>query len=421
MVRNKVSEHSLALDVEKLGDVSSQKSFLLGIDGSLRARVFLRLHSLTQKDLLSKLSKGDVLFLLKSMDPDEVTDVLQRIRSEKFKLSILEDLQEDVKHKVEFLLRFHPESAAGLMSLDYVVVSGNQSFSSVIKIVHKHERRTGKFPTIIVEDEGVILGELKGHVLALRGSREKVKNYVSKIHDVHFDESQEVVVDLFRQFRHDKVIVLDDNNFVLGVIYSDDVLQLLQDEPAKSLYSFAGLEREETINDSISEKVKFRYRWLIVSLIAAFFVAFTITPFEHTIERMVLLAVYLPVVAMMGGNAATQTLAVVIRGLTLNQINSGNARKIIFKEVVAGVLNGLIVGVLVGIIAGLFNANFMFGVVISLAMVFNLFIAGFFGSLIPLIIKRLGSDPAPSAIMFIITLTDIFGFVSFLGLAALLL
>jgi magnesium transporter len=417
----KESEHFLASEIEKLSSLKDKKSKLLSVDELVRSRVFLRLHASVQKSLLAHLGNADILSLLRFMDPDEVTDVLQKISSLKVRDSLLSDLQEDVKHKVEFLLRFHPESAAGLMSLDYVVVSGNQSFSSVIKIVQKHERRTGKFPTIIVEVEGVILGELKGHVLALRGSREQVKKYLSKIHSVHFDESQDVVVDLFRQSRHDKVVVLDDNNFVLGVIYSDDVLRLLQDEPARSLYSFAGLEREETINESIRGKVKFRYRWLIVSLIAAFFVAFTITPFEHTIERMVLLAVYLPVVAMMGGNAATQTLAVVIRGLTLNQITASNAKKIIFKEVVAGVLNGLIVGVLVGIIAGLFNSNFMFGVVIGLAMIFNLFIAGFFGSLIPLVIKRLGSDPAPSAIMFIITLTDVFGFASFLGLAALLL
>jgi magnesium transporter len=307
------------------------------------------------------------------------------------------------------------------MNLDYVLVSSNQSLSIVTKTVIKHEKRTGKFPTILVEENGSLIGELKNHLLTIRNPKEKIKNFINNIHTVNYNDSQHEVIKAFRESRHNKVVVLDDTGFVLGIIYSDDVLQLLQDEPVKSLYAFAGLKKEETINDTIKEKVKNRYKWLIISLLAAFLVAATITPFEKTIENMVLLAVYLPVVAMMGGNAATQTLAVIIRGLTLNQINKENAKKILFREIIAGIINGVIVGILVGIIAFLINQNYMFGVVIGTAMIFNLFIAGLFGTIIPLIIKKLGQDPAPSAIMFIITLTDIFGFLTFLGLASILL
>ncbi len=393
----------------------------MSLEGAIRARVFLRLHSVIQKELVNYLSKDVLLSLLKFMDPDEVTDVLQKVSSSKFKDSLLGDLQEELKHKVEFLLRFHPESAAGIMSLDYIIVASNQTLSAINKLVVRHERRTGRFPTILVECDGVIIGELQAHFFAIKSPKDRVLNHVIKIHSVKYDDSQDFIIEKFRESRHDKLVVFDDTGFVLGVIYSDDVLRLIQDEPGRSLYSFAGLEREESIDASVLSKVKFRYRWLIVSLLAAFLVAATIAPFEGTIENLVLLAVYLPVVAMIGGNAATQTLAVVIRALTLNRINSGNARRIILNEVLAGVINGVIVGFFVGLIASFVNSSFMFGVVIGLAMVFNLFIAGFFGSIIPLIIKRLGRDPAPSAIMFIITATDIFGFISFLGLASLLL
>ena len=421
MNKTKETEHSITQDIDKLNNLTLQKNKLLEINESIRSRIFLRLHSSTKQELLKELKKEEILSLLKYMDPDEVTDVLQKIKTDKLRTQILEDLQEEMKHKVEFLMRFHPESAAGLMSLDYIIVSNNQTLSSVNKLVFKHEKRTGKFPTILVEEEGETIGELLGHVLAIRNPKDKIKKHITKIHTVKYDESQDEIIKKFRETRHDKIIVLDDTGYVLGVVYSDDVLILIQDEPGKSLYSFAGLKREETINDSIKEKVKYRYKWLIVSLIAAFIVAATITPFERTIENMVLLAVYLPVVAMLGGNAATQTLAVVIRGLTLNQINKKNAKKIIFNEIVAGIINGLIVGTLVALITTILYQTYMFGVVIGLAMIFNLFIAGLFGSITPLILKRLGRDPAPSAIMFIITATDIFGFLTFLGLATILL
>lgn len=420
MVGFRVSEHALALGVEEeIGSLRKKK--LLEISKGVRSRVFLRLRADTQQGLLDSLSDGEVLVLLKNADPDETTDILQRVSSLKRRRLLLEELQEDIKHKVEFLLRFHPQSAAGLMSLDYVLVSSSQSFSSVERVVVKHERRTGRFPSILVEEDGLVVGELKDHLLTVKNPRSRISGHVSAIHSIRYDASEVDVVKSFRESRHNKVVVLDDSGFVLGVIYSDDVLRLLQDEPVKSLYSFAGLKKEESVNDSIGEKVKNRYKWLIVSLFAAFLVAATITPFEKTIENMVLLAVYLPVVAMMGGNAATQTLAVIIRGLTLNQINKSNARTILFREVISGVLNGILVGVLVGVLAFFINSNFLFGVVIGLAMIFNLFIAGFFGTLIPLVIKHFGQDPAPSAIMFIITLTDVFGFLSFLGLATVLL
>jgi len=419
-MNNKESEHLLYQEIEKETNTENKKNKLLQINEKIKSRVFLRLHVTTQKEILFLLKKEEILDLLKYMDPDEVTDVLQRVSEETKRKKILEELQEETKHKVEFLLRFHPETAAGLMSLDYVVASSKQTLLTVNKLVVKHEKRTGKFPTILVEENGEIIGELPGHFLTTKKPKEKIKNHLIKIHTTKYDESQQEVIKKFRETRHDKIIVMDDTDFVLGIIYSDDILRLIQDEPDKSLYSFAGLKREETINDTIKEKVKYRYKWLIVSLIASFVVA-AIIPFEKTIENMVLLAIYLPIVAMMGGNAATQTLAVVIRGLTLNQINSKNAKKIILKEITAGIINGMIVGIIVGIISAILNQTIMFGVVIGLAMIFNLFIAGLFGSLIPLIIKKLGKDPASSAIMFIITATDIFGFFSFLGLATILL
>jgi len=160
---------------------------------------------------------------------------------------------------------------------------------------------------------------------------------------------------------------------------------------------------------------------LIINLATAFLAASVVSLFQETISAFVLLAVYMPIVAGMGGNAGTQTLAVVVRGLALKEIELKTAKRVIINEIIAGGINGIINGILVAAVAILWNKNPMFGLVIGLAMVINLIIAGFFGAIVPLIMKQLGKDPASSATIFITTATDVFGFLSFLGLATILL
>jgi magnesium transporter len=173
--------------------------------------------------------------------------------------------------------------------------------------------------------------------------------------------------------------------------------------------------------DSALVKVKHRTHWLIINLATAFLAASVVGIFEDIISSMVILAAYLPIVAGMGGNAATQTLAVTVRGLAMKEITSSNAKSIIFNESVAGVVNGTVTGLLAAGVAVWWNKTPLLGLVIGLAMVTNLFVAGFFGTLIPLVMQKLGKDPASSATIFITTCTDVFGFLAFLGLATVLI
>lgn len=207
----------------------------------------------------------------------------------------------------------------------------------------------------------------------------------------------------------------------MGIIYSDDVLQLIEEKEAATLYDFAGVSSEEGVSDSSARKVKFRYKWLIINLATAFLASFVVSQFESTISEYVLLAVYMPIVAGMGGNAATQTLAVLVRGIALKQISLRTAFKTLKNEVGAGFINGLINGFLVAFVVLVKDHDVKIAIILALAMVINMIVAATFGTLVPLIMAKLRKDPATSATIFITTATDVLGFLAFLGLATIIL
>lgn len=382
--------------------------------------VLLRLPKQLQREIMDRLDDKKLTELVDYLDPDETINLLQNINDRRRK-KIIKQLSKDIKEKVEFLLKFNPKTAAGIMSLDYIEVDKNLTFEEISKIILKHEKKTGKFPCILVVEDGFLIGELLGHVLALHKGKEKINKYIKKVPHIKYDRDENEVIETFKKHPHNKIVVLDKDDSILGVIYSDDILKLIQRQSLNNLRDFAGVRKEEDVLDSALMKVKNRYKWLILNLGTAFLAASVVGLFQETISVWVLLAVYMPVVAGMGGNAGTQTLAVVIRGLALKEIELKTAKRVVINEVSAGAINGIITGILVAAVAVLWNKNPLLGLIVGLAMVINLVIAGFFGTIIPLIMKRLGKDPASSATVFITTATDVFGFFVFLGLATIML
>ena len=386
----------------------------------LQGFVLLRLPKPTQKQLLKKLSNDEIRTIINRLDPDEATDLLQNI-SQRRARRILHKLAGEIREKVEFLLRFDPRTAAGIMNLNYIELNENITFQELSQILKKFEKKSGRFPTILFIENGILKGEIPLSSLALAEKKEKVKKYLKKVPSIKYNRSEKEIINTFKKHPHSKLVVLDKDKSILGIIYSDDVLKLLERQSANNLRQFAGVSQEEDVLDPALIKVKNRYRWLIINLATAFLAAGVVSFFQDTISKFVLLAVYMPIVAGMGGNAATQTLAVVVRGLALKEINSRTAKKIIINETLAGAINGIINGALVAIIALLWNKNPVLGLVVALSMIANLIIAGFFGTIIPLLMKKLGKDPAASATVFITTATDVCGFFIFLGLASLLI
>ncbi|MDP3953779.1 MAG: magnesium transporter [bacterium] len=385
-----------------------------------RGQVILHLSPRIQGDIVSKLGHKELVELLELLDPDEATSVIRSLSKKKQDL-VIRDLTEDIRERVSLLLKFDPDTAGGLMSLDYIQVDEDDSLVEVVKQFKTHEKRTGKLPLIIVMKGSEVLGHIPGHVLGFANSGDKAREYTHDIQTIHSSASHREVINLFRKHPHNRIIVLGDGGNVLGAIYSDDVLRVLHEREARSLYEFAGVSNQEQVFDPAWIKVRFRYRWLIINLATSFLAAFTVGLFDETISKYVLLAVYMPIIAGMGGNAATQTLAVLVRGISLGQIKLSNAWGALRNETVSGSINGLINGVLVGSVILLLGQDFKLALVLAVAMVANLTIAGFFGTLVPLIMQRLGKDPASSATIFITTATDVLGFLVFLGLASVVL
>ena len=373
-----------------------------------------------RRDLMHKMPSEVLIAILEAVDPDEATDFLQmltKIKREK----VLIELGDNVKDSLSTLLEFDADTAAGLMTLDYIQVDFEDNVSSVAKKFKSHEKRTGRPPVILVLKEEKLVGFLPGHELGFAGKNELIGKYVKRIPTISYAANHKTVVEKFRAHPHNKIAVLNDAGSVVGIIYSDDMLSLIEDKEAASLYDFAGVSDEEGVNDSTRRKVQNRYKWLIINLATAFLASFTVSQFEGTISKYVLLAVYMPIVAGMGGNAATQTLAVLVRGIALKQISLGKAYRTLRSEVGAGLVNGLINGFLVAFVVLIKDHDPKIALILALAMVINLVVAAIFGTLVPLIMSKLKKDPAASATIFITTATDVLGFLAFLGLATIIL
>lgn len=399
---------------------SERKALFEKVNPAQRPAVFRSLTKNIQREVLQLLDDKDVTTLIELLDPDEATDALQLLTKKK-RQRILQGLSTTLKDALSTLLEFDAQTAAGLMTLDYVRLGHNQSVKDALEKFKKHERSTGRPPVLLVTKNDQLKGFIPTYQLILSAKDDLLDHLVKTVPTISYTASHDDVVDTFQKHPHTRVVVLNDANNIVGVIYSDDVLRLLSEQEAASLYDFAGINKEESVSDSARAKIQHRYKWLILNLLTAFIAAYTVNLFEDTLTAYVLLAVYMPIVAGMGGNAATQTLAVMVRGISRQQLTIRAGLKTLKKELLAGLGNGVINGLLVGVIVYGINREILLSVVLGLAMLTNLMVAAFFGTVIPLILARLGKDPAASATVFITTATDVLGFVVFLGLGALLL
>jgi len=238
---------------------------------------------------------------------------------------------------------------------------------------------------------------------------------------VRADTDQEEVARLVASYNLLAIPVVDEENKLVGVITVDDVIDVIKDEATEDIYRLAGVSSDERVFTPTSESLRKRFPWLLVNLATAFIAAGVVGLFQHTISAWVALAVFMPIVPGMGGNAATQTLTVIVRGLALGELTWNNARKALLKEVIVGVGNGLANGIVAGLAAWLLMGQPALGLILLGAMVLNLFVAGMAGTLIPLGLKALKIDPALASTVFITTCTDVCGFAAFLGLATMIL
>lgn len=374
-----------------------------------------------QQDLLRKLSINEIVDILDHMDVRIVKKVIKQIKNEKLRGKITVRLKTEIKEKVEQFLHFHPKATMSLVHFSYIYISGEETIGEVANGIEEHYREIGKFPEVLVHKDGVLQGEILFSTLVRERNNAKVKSFIREVTTISYRAKVNEIVDTFANSDNKKVIVLDEDGSVLGIIYADDALGLFGKLPAESLYLSAGVDSNEQPLDTAFDKFSRRYRWLVLNLVTAFIAGFVILLFQPTLNELAIMAVFIPIVAGMGGNAASQSFAVMLRGLSIGTVTYRNVMQVVGREAVAGLFNGLVIGGIVAIVSIAAYGDPMLGLVVGLTMIFQHIIAAIAGSFIPLYLKHIKQDPAVMTSMLMTTITDVFGIAFLLGMGTWLL
>lgn len=416
----------LSLPVQEISGVinrarrGKRKLFVL-LPAEIQAETILLLNRKSKKTIIPQLNSLTIArFLHFMIYENDAADILQFLPEKKQK-EILENLQPAKRVSIEKLLKYEPDTAGGIMDLNFIILKDIYLLQETRKEIEKYEKEFNKLPAVIVEDENKkIIGYLPIQKLLFAESKEEIKKFAVPIHLVEAHLAKEELVKKIES--NEKVIgVTNEKKGLIGIITIEDLAKISFREATEDLYSFAGVKKEEEIFDSPLVSVKMRYRWLIVNLGTTFLAAAVVGLFQDTISKLVILAAYMPIVAGMGGNAGIQTLAVVVRALALGEVTLKNSWSILRKEVATALGNGLIIGAVASLAAIFWNANPALGLILVAAIMLNLIVAGIFGALTPLLLKFFRIDPALASSIFITTATDVFGFLAFLGLARIFL
>jgi magnesium transporter len=374
-----------------------------------------------QQALLNSLRDSEIADLVDHMDPRQAENILARIKDEKRRLKIIKRIKTAVREKIEYFLRFHPKATTALISFNYVLLPISATVEDAADAIDEHYQDTGTFPEILIHAKGELVGEVPMSVLVRQRNSIGLKRFVQPVSHITYRAEVVEILNLFSASQRRKVVVLDHDESVLGIIYADDALNLFGKMPAESLYGVSGLDESERPLDASWTKFKHRYRWLVLNLATCFMAGSMIFVFKDTLNELVILAMYIPIVAGMGGNAGSQTFAVMLRGLTLGTISFKDIMGVVKKEAGAGLLNGLMIGSIVAIISVIWNHSALLGLVVGLSMVGVHIVAGVFGASVPLFLKHIGRDPASMSSIFITTATDVLGLLFLLGLGSWIL
>ncbi|MFV0276014.1 MAG: magnesium transporter [Parahaliea sp.] len=372
----------------------------------------LRLQFLSDKDA------AEVAQITEHLDDDDIVDILQKL-PEQVTREVLDSMDQHDRARLEAVLHYPDDTAGGLMNTDTITIRAPLTLDVVLRYLRRHEELPAMTDSLIVVNrEDRFIGLLPLSTLLVSDPSRTVREMM----DIDIDPIPAYMADdeVARLFeRHDWVSapVVNENGKLLGRITIDDVVDVIREDADHSLTSMAGLEEDV---DTFAPVFRTAYRraiWLGINLVTAFVAAGVINLFQGTIEKVVALAVLMPIVASMGGIAGTQTLTVLVRGMAMGHITRGNGTWLINRELLVGLLNGLLWASVVAVAAALWFKDWNLGMIIAAAMVINLVMAGFTGAALPLLMKRINIDPALAGGVVLTTVTDVVGFVSFLGLA----
>ncbi|HAB06893.1 magnesium transporter [Alloalcanivorax venustensis] len=372
-------------------------------------------------ELLRDLPTEELVELIEDLDTDDLADLLQEL-PEQVTSRVLAGLDAQNRERLEQVMNYPEDTAGGLMNTDVITVRPEITFS----VVQRYLRRLGDIPKttdnlLVVNRKNQFVGVLPLTRVLISDPGTSVREaMITDVEAIPATQDAHEVAKLFERLDLVTAPVVDDNGMLVGRITIDDVVDVIMEEAEHSLMGMAGLDEDEDTFGSVWHTVRRRALWLGINLLTALAASAVISLFEDTLEKVVALAVLMPIVASMGGIAGSQTLTLVIRAMALGQVQAGNTRYLLTKELAVGALNGLLWALVIGATAALWFDDPSLGVIIGCAMILNLVVAAGAGALIPMVMKRMGIDPALAGSVVLTTVTDIVGFMAFLGLATLL-
>lgn len=414
--------HIIASFLNRLS-VDDCRSILRKIPDLNASEILAEMDAEASADIVSEMREWRALKILEEVEPDDAADIISELE-EPDRVRLLSKLEPETASKVRALLKYDPDTAGGVMTPDFISVPDSFTVdqaiervrsmrdtvrhSSYIYVVDAKRKLVGVFSmrALILAEPGSLISsimetDLKG-VCSPQEDREHIARYMSELN----------LYDL---------PVVDEKGRMLGIVEHDDIIDIIQEEATEDFQKLVGAGPDEAIHDPISYSLRKRGPWLLVNLITGFMAAGVISAFQSQIESITVLAVLMPLVASLGGNTGAQTLAVAIRSIAMGDIETFDDLNVCFKEGLKGVINGIVVGLVTCGVIYFFTHDLKLSLVILLAMTLNMGVGGLFGAFIPLMLKRLGLDPAQSSSIFLTGTTDVCGFFIFLSLATWLL
>ena len=388
----------------------------------LKADTIIELNNTLQKDILNKLPTDEVVNIVNELESDNALQIVSNLNEDK-KIEVYEKIPSKDKQLIEEVLNIYPEdSAARLMQTEYCSVSPNWTVGETIDYLRENEDLPKEFLQIfIVDNDGKLIGSVPSSRVLRNPRSIKMNNIMDeKTVSINGELDKEEVGNLFEQYNLVSAGVVDRNNKLIGMITADDILTVVKEEAEEDVLKLAGVQDEE-ITDNALKITKKRFIWLLINLFTAVIASRVIGLFDGNIEKVVALAILMPIVASMGGNAATQTLAVTIRLLATKELTADNIFKIINKEFYVGFLNGLLFSIISAAFVFFWFYDFKLSILIGISMIINMIFAGLSGIIVPTLLDKYKIDPAVASTVFVTTITDITGFLSFLGLASFVL
>ena len=403
-------------------DLQQREKIWQVIPPNVMGEILVKVNTEVGQGLLKITDRRDLIKATENLESDDMVDLIH-VLPEPLLSEVMESMGVHERNRLESALTYDDHTAGGLMSLDVLTIRPDVTLSVVMKYLNQRgEMPTATNSLIVVDRKDHLLGVLSLPDLLTNDPNTKVADAMdARVKGINFHMPANDVAMLFEQRQMLSSPVVADNGHLMGRITIDDVVGIIREEADHTIMSMAGLDEEQDMFAPVLTSARRRAIWLGVNLITAFLASWVIGLFEATLEQIVALAVLMPIVASMGGIAGSQTLTLVVRGLALRQVSHSNATQLLVKELSVGIVNGVLWAIVVAIIASIWFQNMNLGLLLGAAMVINLVCAALAGASIPLILDKMGIDPALAGGVLLTTVTDCIGFLAFLGLATIFL